>query len=91
MTTENEKPEKKDSYASKFAAFGFLFSVLLFMGGFFYGTRSMDAEALFYCIKQVLLPAALIGGIGFLIGRMFDNALKIRRGLKKSNRSRVKY
>jgi len=88
--TQNKKPGFSSTFAGRFATIGFFFSALLFLIGFFVGTRSMDAEALLYSIKQVFLPALIIGLIAFNIGRIFDNSKK-RKKFKKPGFGKLKY
>ena len=78
------------SFAGRFATMGFFCSILLFLGGFFYGTKSMDAEALAYSLKQVFIPALIVSAIAYRIGKMFDN-VKCRKKYKKPGLGKLKY
>ena len=75
-------------YAHKFAAFFFFFSLLLFAAGYFTGTSSMDLSSLLFACKQVLFPAAIMAGIGYIIGKYLDSANKKS---KKRVRKNIKY
>ncbi len=85
-----QEKKTKNMLAMKFAGMAFFASVLLFMGGFFYGTHTMDSTALFYSLKQVFIPAAIIGCICFWIGRILDNA-GTKKSTKKKKNAKVKY
>ena len=84
----NNNIDISNFYAHKFAAFFFFFSILLFAAGYFTGTSSLDISSLIYAARQVLLPAAIMAGIGFIIGKFLDSANK--KG-KKRVRKNIKY
>lgn len=83
MSQENNSKKNVHILGSKFASFGFFASVILFYGGFFCGTKSMDSTALIYSVKQVFIPAVIIGTICYWIGCILDNARKKKIGKKK--------
>ena len=80
----NNTTKKKNYYANMFCSFSFFLSLLFFMGGFFIGTKSMNFVALMYAVKQVLIPAFIMGYLGLLIGRFLDRAkVKRKKYMKK--------
>lgn len=86
--SDNNKNNIKHFYAKKMGAFLLCFSVLFFAGGYFYGTNSLDLESLIYSVKQIFLPAVIMGGFGYIIGMLLDAANK--KSSKKVEK-KVKY